>query len=124
MLMPNKVLVVDDDPAMLAVLRQLLGDEGFEVSLAFDGRQALNLITKDQPDLVVTDIMMPQLDGVGLTRKLRERGHKTPVVLMSAVFDDVDLPGVRFIPKPFEIDHFVQVIHRAVNGLENEAQHA
>jgi DNA-binding response OmpR family regulator len=114
--MANKVLVVDDDPSMLSVLQQLLGDEGFEVSYAYDGRQALTEFTKDEPDLVVTDIMMPRLDGIALARKLREQGHKTPVVLISAVYDDVDLPDVRFIPKPFDIEHFVQVIHRAVDG--------
>jgi DNA-binding response OmpR family regulator len=114
--MANKVLVVDDDPTMLAVLQQLLGDEGFEVSYAFDGREALNEITKHEPDLVVTDIMMPRLDGLALARELREQGDNTPVVLMSAVYDDVDMPGVRFIPKPFDIDQFVHVIRRAVDG--------
>jgi len=113
--MANRVLVVDDDPSMLAVLQQLLGEEGFEVIYALDGREALNEITKHEPDLVVTDIMMPRLDGLAFAQKLREQGHKTPVVLMSAVYDDVDLPGVRFIPKPFDIDQFVQVVHRAVS---------
>ena len=122
--MANKVLVVDDDPTMLAVLQQLLGEEGFEVSYALDGREALNEITKHEPDLVVTDIMMPRLDGLGLARKLRERGHKTPVVLMSAVYDDVDLPGVRFIPKPFDIDQFVHVIQREFDGAASRMQQA
>jgi DNA-binding response OmpR family regulator len=122
--MASKVLVVDDDPTMLAVLQQLLGDEGFEVRYALDGRQALNEISRDGPDLVVTDIMMPRLDGLGLARELRERGDQTPVVLMSAVYDDVDLPGVRFVPKPFDIDHLVQVIHRAVIGDKSDPAHA
>ena len=122
--MANKVLVVDDDPTMLAVLQQLLGDEGFEVRYALDGRQALSEISRDGPDLVVTDIMMPRLDGLELARKLRERGDQTPVVLMSAVYDDVDLPGVRFVPKPFDIDHFVRVIRRAVDGGRNNTAQA
>jgi DNA-binding response OmpR family regulator len=122
--MASKVLVVDDDPTMLAVLQQLLGDEGFEVRYALDGRQALNEISRDGPDLVVTDIMMPRLDGLGLARELRERGDQTPVVLMSAVYDDVDLPGVRFVPKPFDIDHLVQVIHRAVIDDKTDPAHA
>lgn len=122
--MANKVLVVDDDPTMLAVLQQLLGDEGFEVSYAFDGREALNEITEHEPDLVITDIMMPRLDGLALARNLREQGRSTPVVLMSAVYDDVDMPGVRFIPKPFDIDHFVRVIRRAVDGHADKLKQA
>src|SRR5215204_3150014 len=122
--MSNRVLVVDDDPSMVAVLQQLLGEEGFEVSSALDGREALNEITKLKPDLVVTDIMMPRLDGLAFAQKLREQGHKTPVVLMSAVYDDIDVPGVRFIPKPFDIDQFVQVVHRAVNDAASTKRQA
>jgi CheY-like chemotaxis protein len=114
--MANKVLIVDDDPTMLSVLQQLLGDEGFEVRFALDGRQALSEISNDEPDLVVSDIMMPKLDGLNLARQLRERGNRTPVVLMSAVYDDVDLPSDRFVPKPFDVEHLIQVIHRAVKN--------
>jgi DNA-binding response OmpR family regulator len=114
--MANSVLVVDDDPVLVEVIEQLLVDEGFDVRHALDGREALSQIAKDKPDIVVTDIMMPKLNGVELARRLRERGIKTPVILMSAVYHHIELPGVRFIPKPFDIDYFVALIQRTVNG--------
>jgi two-component system response regulator MprA len=114
--MANTVLVVDDDPVLVEVIEQLLVDEGFDVRHALDGHEALSQIAEGKPDVVVTDIMMPKLNGVELARRLRERGNTIPVILMSAVYDQVDLPGVRFIPKPFDIDYFVGLIQGTVNG--------
>ena len=114
--MPQSILVVDDEPIIAATLAALLADEGYRVRQAFDGQQALDLIARDPPDLVVTDVMMPHVDGVTLTRALRERGDGTPVVLMSAVYADVDIPGVRFLPKPFDLDEIVRVVGRVLDA--------
>jgi DNA-binding response OmpR family regulator len=115
-LMATRILIVDDDPAIVQVLEQLLDEEGFEVRYTLDGREALSEIQRIHPDVVLSDIMMPSLDGVALTRAIREKGIPTPVVLMSAVFGGVDLPGVRFIAKPFDVDHLVHVVHRAIDS--------
>jgi DNA-binding response OmpR family regulator len=114
--MATRILIVDDDPAIVQVLEQLLDDEGFEVRYTLDGQEALSEIRRVHPDVVLSDIMMPSLDGVALTRALRDQGDLTPVVLMSAVFAGVDLPGVRFIAKPFDVDQLVHVVHRAVDA--------
>jgi two-component system, OmpR family, response regulator MprA len=113
--MSTRILIVDDDPAIVQVLEQLLDDEGFEVRYALDGREALTEIPRIHPDVILSDIMMPTLDGVELTRTLRDQGDPTPIVLMSAVFGGVDLPGVRFIAKPFDVDQLVHVVQRAVD---------
>ena len=96
------VLVVDDEPAIREVIATLLEDEGYLVRHAKDGQEALETINGNQIDLIVSDVVMPRLDGASLVRKLRGRGHVMPVVLMSAVYADVDLPGVRFVPSPLK----------------------
>ena len=110
------VLVVDDEPAIREVIATLLEDEGYLVRLAKDGLEALDAISGDQIDLIVSDVVMPRLDGASLVRKLRGRGHLMPVVLMSAVYTDVDLPGVRFVPKPFEIDRLLGTVASALGS--------
>jgi two-component system, OmpR family, response regulator MprA len=110
------VLVVDDEPAIREVIATLLEDEGYLVRHAKDGLEALDAINGDRIDLIVSDVVMPRLDGASLVRRLRRRGHLTPVVLMSAVYADVDLPGVRFVPKPFEIDRLLGTVASALGS--------
>jgi len=110
------VLVVDDEPAIREVIATLLEDEGYLVRHAKDGMEALDAINGDRIDLIVSDVVMPRLDGASLVRKLRGRGHLMPVVLMSAVYADVDLPGVRFVPKPFEIDRLLGTVASALGS--------
>ncbi len=113
---PATVLVVDDEPAIREIVATLLEDEGYRVRHARDGVEALAAIDDDTIDLVVSDVVMPRLDGASLVRKLRRRGHLIPVVLMSAVYADVDLPGVRFVPKPFEIDRLLGTVASALGS--------
>jgi CheY-like chemotaxis protein len=110
------VLVVDDEPAIREVIATLLEDEGYLVRHAKDGLEALDAINGNRIDLIVSDVVMPRLDGASFVRRLRRRGHLTPVVLMSAVYADVDLPGVRFVPKPFEIDRLLGTVASALGS--------
>lgn len=110
------VLVVEDEPAVREVVADLLQDEGFVVREAADGLQAIDELQADNIDLVLSDVRMPRLDGPSLARRLRRRGHTVPVVLMSAVDVEVDLPGVRFLPKPFDRDHLLHVIGSALGA--------
>jgi len=108
------VLVVEDEPAIREVVADLLQDEGYAVRQASDGLQAIGELEVDDVDLVLSDVRMPRLDGPSLARRLRRRGHVVTVVLMSAVNVEVDLPGVRFLPKPFDRDHLLNVIGSAL----------
>ena len=110
------VLVVDDEAPIVDLVADLLAEEGYAVCRAYDGTQALEEAERAQPDLVVTDVMMPRLDGISLARELRRRGYRAPVVLMSAVHAAPDLPGAAFLPKPFDLDHIVAVVERALAG--------
>ena len=108
------VLVVDDERQIVQLVADLLTDEGYDVRCAYDGVMALEAVDRSPPDLVLTDVKMPRLDGVALARRLRERGCRVPVVLMSAVYADAKLSGVPFVPKPFDLDHLLAVVGRAL----------
>jgi CheY-like chemotaxis protein len=108
--MERSILVVDDDHAIVAVMVDLLDDAGYYVRCAYDGEAALREIERAPPDLVVSDVSMPRVDGVTMTKRLRARGLQIPVVLVSADVREVDVPHVTFLTKPFDLDEFRQII--------------
>jgi DNA-binding response OmpR family regulator len=117
---PPTVLVVDDEPVIRELVAGLLEEEGYVVQQATDGMEALTAIEDDGIDVVLSDVRMPRLDGAALVRRLRMGGHTVPVVLMSAIYADVDLPGVRFLPKPFALEHLLDAIHAALRGARSQ----
>jgi DNA-binding NtrC family response regulator len=114
--MDQSILVVDDDHDMAEVLEELLDEEGYRVRCAFNGEAALREIAHEPPDLVLADVVMPQVDGVSLAKQLQARGRAVPVVLMSAVYSYVDVPGLPFLPKPFNLDALLRVIAREIEA--------
>jgi two-component system response regulator VicR len=112
--MTRSILVVDDDRPIAEVLADILCDEGYDVRTAYDGQAALREIERQPVDLILSDVSMPRLGGPALVRRLREQGESTPVILMSAVYQDIDIPGVEFIPKPFDIAHLAALVARVV----------
>ncbi|MEW6719917.1 MAG: response regulator [Thermodesulfobacteriota bacterium] len=80
----KKVLVVDDEESIRELYRAELADEGYDVGLAADGREAVRLLEAFGPDLVTLDIMMPGVDGIETLRRIREKNPTIPVVLVSA----------------------------------------
>ena len=103
------VLVADDDPDILALVRFRLERDGYEVLSAPDGETALDLALARTPDLAVLDVMMPRLDGYELTRRLREHGPTTgiPIILLTARVQEPDLErgfeagADDYVTKPF-----------------------
>jgi two-component system sensor histidine kinase/response regulator len=112
--MARSILIVDDDPDISHILITVLTEEGFQVRCALDGRAALDEIDRAPPDLVLVDVVLPHVDGIRLTRQLQTRRRSIPVILMSAVYSYVDLPGRQFIPKPFDLDVLLQAIAHAL----------
>jgi two-component system, OmpR family, response regulator MprA len=108
------VLVVEDEPVIRELMAILLEDEGYAVRQAVDGLQALEMLEQHGIDLVLSDVKMPRLDGASLVHRLRSRGDAIPVVLMSAVYAEVDLPGVRFLRKPVNCEHLLTLITAAL----------
>jgi two-component system OmpR family response regulator len=114
-----RLLVVDDEPSIRELLTASLRFAGFEVIPAADGAEALKLAEQYRPDLVVLDIMLPDLDGFTVTRKLRERGRDMPVVFLTARDETSDkvtgltVGGDDYVTKPFSLEEVVARI-RAV----------
>ena len=116
-----KVLVVDDDPAILEICSDLLQTEGYTVSVATNGQQALEQIRTDPPQVILMDIMMPVLDGVEACRQVKANPVTAaiPVVLMSArtnlTRQSQELASAdALVAKPFDIDHLLNTIHDLV----------
>jgi CheY-like chemotaxis protein len=110
------VLVVDDEPAVLEVLSQVVEDLGHDVLQARDGEEALGLARAKRPQLVVTDHVMPRLSGLELCRRLRsdEVLKNTPVILLSGVLPQGIPEASAFLHKPFEITDFEALIRKSL----------
>jgi len=117
---PGRILVVDDEVAITDLLEVLLADIGYEVVIANDGRQALALAREQPPDIVLTDVMMPFMDGLELLRHLRKdsRTSRIPVILMSAAsrYSTLTAMANGFLEKPFDIDDVVECINHTLPG--------
>jgi two-component system response regulator MprA len=109
----GRVLVADDDPPLRRMLSRVLGAEGFEVTLATDGSAALSAVERSAPDVIVLDVAMPGLDGVAVCRRLRARGLRTPILMLTArdaVPDRVaglEAGADDYLVKPFAVDELV-----------------
>ncbi len=101
------ILVVEDDPLILDTLVAALSDEGYRVSRAVDGMDAIGEVQQEVPDLVIADVHMPRMNGGQLVRRLRE--WNVPVILLSADTNWSRTGGIVFIPKPFDLDHLLEV---------------
>ena len=102
----KNILIVDDEPDIRAILRYNLEKEGFAITEAIDGNDALDKLSKDL-DLAILDIMMPGKDGYDVCRKIREQGNTLPIVFLTAMdreFDEVrglEVGGDDYVRKPF-----------------------
>jgi len=88
------------------------------VRCAEDGQEALELFAQEMPDVVVSNITMPRMDGITLIHRLREGGHEVPVVLVSADDVTVNLPGVVLIAKPFDLDRIAIAVRQSIAAEE------
>jgi two-component system OmpR family response regulator len=108
-----QVLVVDDEPSIVDAVATALRYEGFEVREATTGREALAVAQEQAPDLIVLDVMLPDLDGLEITRRLRAEGVRIPVLFLTArdsVEDKVSgltVGGDDYVTKPFSLSEIV-----------------
>ncbi|MEV7973762.1 response regulator transcription factor [Cellulomonas sp. NPDC089187] len=124
------LLVVDDEPNIRELLATSLRFAGFDVHAAADGGAALRLAKQVQPDLLVLDVMLPDMDGFTVTRRLREKGQHMPVLFLTARDDTQDkitgltVGGDDYVTKPFSLEEVVariRAILRRTTGGEAEA---
>ncbi|WP_291753057.1 response regulator transcription factor [Cellulomonas sp. 73-92] len=125
-----RLLVVDDEPNIRELLATSLRFAGFEVHAAADGHSALKLAKDVEPDLVVLDVMLPDLDGFAVTRRLRERGQFVPVLFLTARDDTADKVqgltggGDDYVTKPFSLEEVVariRAVLRRTHHVEDDS---
>jgi DNA-binding response OmpR family regulator len=115
------VLVVDDELAITEVLCEALAEAGHKPIGARDGWEGLEAYEREKPHVVVSDVMMPRLDGLSLVRAIRSRqdGVHTAIILMSAMRrlpEDPTLEHDLFLEKPFDLDHFIEQVGTFASG--------
>jgi UDP-3-O-acyl N-acetylglucosamine deacetylase len=114
------VLVVDDEPQIRASLRGILAEEGLRVLEAEDGRQALDVIRREHPELVILDIWMPEMDGLQLLQQIKGDGLLPAVIMISGhgnietAVKATKLGAFDFIEKPFSLDALLRIVNRAL----------
>lgn len=112
------VLLVEDEPDLMELEQMVLEDEGFLVVTARDGERALRLLDVVRPSVIVTDLMMPVLDGFGLIERCRERSETVPMIAISSfegyLARALELGAAGAVPKPLDIGQLVRHIDRAV----------
>lgn len=123
----KKVLIVDDDTNICELLRLYIDKDGFDVAIANTGTQALKLFEQEKPDLIMLDIMLPELDGWQVCREIRKTSQ-VPIIMLTAkgeVFDKIlglELGADDYVVKPFEAKEIVARIHAVLRRTSaNEA---
>lgn len=116
---PSRILAVDDTPKYLELLSQILKPEGYELTLAADGSQTLEAAARDQPDLVLLDIVMPGLDGIEVCRRLKAdpATQGIPVIFLTAkseawdILAGFEVGAADYVRKPFWIPELLARVH-------------
>ena len=119
-----KILIVEDEQMLAEILSDTLSDRDFDVRLAYDGIQALEAVRKESFDVIVSDIMMPNLDGYSLAKILRNEGCSTPILFLTALSATEDVVkgfetgGNDFLKKPFAIDELIVRVKALAGRLQ------
>jgi CheY-like chemotaxis protein len=118
----RKILVVEDDPIARKSISALLGEEGYGIDEASDGVEALEILHHRNFDLVISDIVMPRLDGLSLIQHVRSSWPETAIVIMTAYFQDASNAGFsvagadEFIRKPVILGDLLSKIQRLLHS--------
>jgi two-component system response regulator RegX3 len=121
------IMIVEDEPDVLLVLRISLEAEGFDTTLAADGVTALHRIQIEKPDLVLLDLMLPVMDGWSVLAELSTRRDPPPVIVCTAkrglrdVARAQDLGAAEYVTKPFDVEHLTALIGEVLERRPGEA---
>jgi len=121
---PKKVLVVDDEPDTLELVKLVLESAGFEAILVNNGMEALAKIDAEKLDLVLLDIMMPDMDGWDVYRKIKERNSSIPIAILTAKAQNIDkllglhvLKADDYITKPFGKNELIRKVRKLTGSI-------
>lgn len=129
--MGKKILLADDDPDVIEVVSMLLEEEGYKIITAKDGEEALEKIEREEPDLVILDLLMPRVDGFAVFNRLHEpryeRWSRVPVVVLTSVREEVSnrryeletgrkMEYAAYLEKPADPDELLETVSRLLSG--------
>ncbi|EIC92415.1 putative two component system response regulator [Candidatus Aquiluna sp. IMCC13023] len=123
-----KVLVVDDEPNIRDLLSASLRFAGHQVATAANGTDAINMITETKPDIVLLDVMLPDISGFGVTKKIRGMGIEVPILFLTARDDTEDkvtgltVGGDDYVTKPFSLDEIMARISAIIRRTSKDGQ--
>ena len=123
-----KVLVVDDEPNIRDLLSASLRFAGHQVATAANGTDAINIITDTKPDIVLLDVMLPDISGFGVTKKIRGMGIEVPILFLTARDDTEDkitgitVGGDDYVTKPFSLDEIMARISAIMRRTSKDGQ--
>ena len=126
--MPNRILIVDDEPLNLDLLDQELVELGHVTERALDGSEALLKLDTANPDLVLLDYQMPGMNGIEVLREIRRRNQNLPVVIITAygtierAVEAVKAGANDFITKPFDPEHLALVVKKALERAQLQSE--
>lgn len=124
----KEILVADDEVGIRTLLFDVLSKEGFRVTLAKDGKESLDQMSKRRFDLLITDIDMPRLDGIGLLKKMKEKGRRETVIIMSGkstergITAESIFPVYKTLEKPFSMNSFLEIVTAALTERGRKAK--
>ena len=122
------IVVVDDEPSIRQLLMAALHFQGFEVISASTGSEAIEVIKRNKPDLVVLDVMLPDIDGFTVTRRIRKEGIESPVLFLTARDDTQDkimgltVGGDDYVTKPFSLEEVIARIRAILRRTRQEGE--
>ncbi len=117
-----RILIVDDESSITALLGSFLGSQGYLCETATNGRAALERVSQNHFDVVITDMVMPEMDGITLTRKLSKQFPNLFIMVMTGFFDENSMESAiaagahEFIKKPFTFEEFDMRFQRMIRG--------
>src|SRR5918992_4994274 len=126
--MPESILIVDDEEAILLSLRPVLEDEGYEVKVAKSGSDALKMMAAEPPDLMLLDIWMPEMDGLDTLKRAREQSPRLQVMMMSGhgsietAVKAVKLGAYDYIEKPLSLENVTLRVRHALDQRRLEEE--
>ena len=123
--MLKKILIVEDDPGIQMSLKDEFESEGYHVFAANDGEKGLKMIKEQKPDLIILDIMLPELDGYEVCKKLRREGDNTPIIMLTVKDKEIDkvlgleLGADDYVTKPFSLRELLARVKSIFRRIED-----
>ena len=121
-----KIILAEDEPALAQIIKESLETRNFEVLLCKNGEEAFEVFSKEKPELLVLDVMMPKKDGFTLAKEIRKLDKKTPIIFLTAksqtqdVVEGFQLGGNDYLKKPFSMEELIVRVHSLLGRIQLE----